>query len=439
MLSLRAQPSDVAVLVWTTSVVLVGQIAVAFRQQKRLHRSCAGLSLLGASVHWVILGDSMLLVFLGLQTFALATYLLLGFRFLSVERARTAQKTFIVHRIGAISFFLAMVILLHTSKTLELSSLAVALQGLGGGVVLDVASILVLLAGAALAAQLPLSTWLASASTGASRTWGAIHALALVAGVGVVRRLWPLVGQSETALLCLASVGTLSAFLFSTSASAQSDARRSLALAGGGFGGLAFAQCATRGVSSALFYAMAQGWAILCLVLVAGAVRWGTAGERDLRRMGGLSRVYPWLHRSALVVLILATLTPVSGDFGALGALEIPGLLMPLCSGLAVFSLWRWYLLTFWSGGSRTEAPANPVPVLPRILVLGAALVGVLPWSVSWLFAGGPRSLVAIGALATHALALGGSLFLYGRSIHRAAQTWVVQRPWRWLHRRAVS
>ncbi|MEL6547704.1 MAG: proton-conducting transporter membrane subunit [Myxococcota bacterium] len=259
VLSLRAQPSDVAVLVWTTSVVLVGQIAVAFRQQKRLHRSCAGLSLLGASVHWVILGDSMLLVFLGLQTFALATYLLLGFRFLSVERARTAQKTFIVHRIGAISFFLAMVILLHTSKTLELSSLAVALQGLGGGVVLDVASILVLLAGAALAAQLPLSTWLASASTGASRTWGAIHALALVAGVGVVRRLWPLVGQSETALLCLASVGTLSAFLFSTSASAQSDARRSLALAGGGFGGLAFAQCATRGVSSALFYAMAQG------------------------------------------------------------------------------------------------------------------------------------------------------------------------------------
>ena len=85
----------------------------------------------------LVLGRSLLVLFVGWEGVGLASYLLIGFWFEDPDKARAGKKAFITNRIGDAGFLLGMFVLYSTLGTLDMDRInaaftsAVAAGGVG--------------------------------------------------------------------------------------------------------------------------------------------------------------------------------------------------------------------------------------------------------------------------------------------------------------------
>src|SRR6185369_15170767 len=89
------------------------------------------LNLFMGSMLILVLGDSMLVTFVGWEGVGLCSYLLIGFWYDKEAYAFAGRKAFVVNRIGDFGFLLAMFLLFSATGTLkyaELGHFAAALK-----------------------------------------------------------------------------------------------------------------------------------------------------------------------------------------------------------------------------------------------------------------------------------------------------------------------
>ena len=263
----------------------------------------------------LVLGDNLLLLFLGWEGVGLCSYLLIGFFHTEPENGYAARKAFVVTRVGDTLLILGLFLLFREVGTLEIQAALGQIEGREANLALDPIIPLLLLGGAVgKSAQIPLQTWLPDAMAGPTPVSALIHAATMVtAGVYLIARMQGLFEASEIAMLAVAVVGLATLFISSFTALVQTDIKRILAFSTMSQIGYMFMALGVGAWSAAIFHLMTHAFFKALLFLASGSVILALHHEQNIFKMGGLWRKLPipfWsmaIGSAALVALPLTS------------------------------------------------------------------------------------------------------------------------------------
>ena len=285
----------------------------------------------------LVLGDDLLVLFLGWEGVGLCSYLLIGFYHRDPANGYAARKAFVVTRVGDTALALGLFLLFRELGTLEIQGALDRVADLDAGMATLIC--LLLLGGAVgKSAQLPLQTWLPDAMAGPTPVSALIHAATMVtAGVYLIARMQGLYLESVDAQHVVAVVGLATLLIASFTALAQTDIKRILAYSTMSQIGYMFMALGVGAWSAAIFHLMTHAFFKALLFLSAGSVILALHHEQDIFKMGGL--------RTKLPVAF------VSMAIGSLGLVAFP-----LTSGFfskdaILLTAWQNAGWLFWGGG----------------------------------------------------------------------------------------
>jgi NADH-quinone oxidoreductase subunit L len=430
----------------------------------------------------LILGDNLVVLFLGWEGVGLCSYLLIGFWYTNLKNSAAANKAFIMNRIGDFAFLIAMFMIFR-----EIGSLNVGVI-LTDGLAMPEATIgwivLLLFIGATgKSAQIPLFTWLPDAMAGPTPVSALIHAATMVtSGLYLLARLSPLVLLAPNVMMVITVVGATTALVAATIAITQNDIKKVLAYSTVSQLGYMFVATGVGAFYVAIFHVMTHAFFKGCLFLGSGSVIHGMhhvehelahdghghkLDPQDMRTMGGLRKYMPATRMTFLIsTLAIAGIPLLAGFFSKdeilFKAFEaasfgfpigwfawIVGLLTAL---LTAIYMMRAYVLTFegaprWPHADTLhphESPTSmtfPLWVLAGLSVVGGFLGipaviahGDLNWIHHWLAGeGGP---VAEKLFDGHvSLALEWGLIALGSAV----ATIGVSLGWRWYTTKGLA
>jgi NADH-quinone oxidoreductase subunit L len=270
-------------------------------------RFFAAFSLFVFSMACLVMGDNLIMLYLGWEGVGLCSYLLIGYFYKKPSAVAAAKKAFIVNRVGDFGLALGIYLTFVHFGTVEYASLFADAKLLGyieAAKVGDFAAIpaiaqwipLLLMVGAfGKSAQFPLYVWLPDAMEGPTPVSALIHAATMVtAGVYLIARTYPIFLTSEFALPIVAWIGTITALLAATIGMAQFDIKRIMAYSTVSQLGYMFAGLGVLTPTGAAYHTLTHAFFKALLFLCCGAVMHGFAGQLDLRRLSGLRKVKGW-------------------------------------------------------------------------------------------------------------------------------------------------
>jgi NADH-quinone oxidoreductase subunit L len=266
----------------------------------------------------LVLGRSMLVLFVGWEGVGLASYLLIGFWFEDPEKAAAGKKAFITNRVGDAGFLLGMFLVFFAVGTLDMDRVNAAFAGgVPAGVSASVIGVLLFIGASGKSAQIPLHVWLPDAMAGPTPVSALIHAATMVtAGVYLVARMSGIFVHAEFASNLVATVGVLTAFFAATVALVQTDIKRVLAYSTVSQLGFMFLAAGVGAYGVAIFHVVTHAFFKACLFLGAGSVIHAMSGEQDIRKMGALAKKIPITFATfAIATAAIAGLPPLSGFF----------------------------------------------------------------------------------------------------------------------------
>lgn len=268
-------------------------------------RFFAAFSLFVFSMACLVMGDNLLLLYLGWEGVGLCSYLLIGYFYKKPSAVAAAKKAFIVNRIGDLFLALGIMLCWVHFGSIEYKEIfaktAPYIELLKQGKIESIPAIaqiipLLLMVGAfGKSAQLPLYVWLPDAMEGPTPVSALIHAATMVtAGVYLIARTYPLFLLSEHALPIVGWVGALTALLAATIAMAQFDIKRIMAYSTVSQLGFMFAGLAVLTSTGAAAHVFTHAFFKAMLFLACGAVMHGFGGQLDLRKLSGVGTMPGW-------------------------------------------------------------------------------------------------------------------------------------------------
>ncbi len=273
------------------------------------------LNLFILSMLLLVLGDNLLLTFLGWEGVGACSYLLISFWFSDESNASAGKKAFVTNRIGDFGYMLATFLVFVELGSINYDDI-VSRAGELGSRSATLIVVLFLLAAAGKSAQLPLFVWLPDAMAGPTPVSALIHAATMVtSGVFLLTRLNPILAEAEVwSTGLVAWVGALTALFAATIAVAQNDIKRVLAYSTVSQLGYLFLAVGVGGYVPAIFHMVTHAFFKALLFLGSGSVIHGLHQEQDMRRMGGLSKLMPITAMTFIVGwLAIAGVPPFSG------------------------------------------------------------------------------------------------------------------------------
>ena len=264
----------------------------------RYARFFSYMNLFVGSMLMLVLGDNLLLLYLGWEGVGLCSFLLIGFWFQEQANADAAKKAFVVTRVGDAFMAIGLFILFNQLGTIDIQDmLARARLNWPVGSGLAIAAAALLLGGAVgKSAQLPLQTWLPDAMAGPTPVSALIHAATMVtAGVYLIARMHVIYELAPSVMTLVAVIGALTLLLAGFTALTQRDIKRVLAYSTISQIGYMFLALGVGAWSAAAFHLMTHAFFKALLFLAAGAVIYALHHEQDMFKMGGLRKQLPFV------------------------------------------------------------------------------------------------------------------------------------------------
>ncbi len=281
----------------------------------RFPRFFTYLNLFVFSMLVLVLGNNMVLTFLGWEGVGACSYFLIAFWFEKEENASAGKKAFITNRVGDWGFMIAIFMTFFAFGTVTYTQFLPMAPGLAQTTATFIA--LMLFVGAiGKSAQIPLFIWLPDAMAGPTPVSALIHAATMVtAGVYLLVRVNPILTASASWIpWMIAIVGCATAFLAATIALAQQDIKKVLAYSTVSQLGYMFLAVGVGGYSAAIFHMITHAFFKALLFLGAGSVIHGMHDEQDMRRMGALRKIMPVTAITFIVGwLAISGVPPFSG------------------------------------------------------------------------------------------------------------------------------
>ena len=266
----------------------------------------------------LVLGDNMLLMFVGWEGVGLCSWALIGFWHGDHVNTSAGNKAFIVNRIGDFGFLLGLFLLFWaladsghgTLVFRELADVAHHLDGttLWGISVVTLVTLFLFVGATGKSAQIPLYVWLPDAMAGPTPVSALIHAATMVtAGIYMIARLNFLFSMAPFTLEVVATVGAVTAVMAATIGLAQNDIKKVLAYSTVSQLGYMFIAMGVGAYAAGVFHLVTHAFFKACLFLGAGSVIHAMHHEQDMRKMGGLRRYMPrtfWTFMIATLALV---------------------------------------------------------------------------------------------------------------------------------------
>ncbi len=369
-------------------VYSIGYMDDDHRDDKGFQRFFCYLNLFTFSMLVLVLGDNLLLMFLGWEGVGLCSYLLIGFWYSDRWNAYCGMKAFVVNRIGDFGFLIGVFLVFGSFESVAFRELEATIGRIDPLLATQIG--LCLFVGAVgKSAQIPLHVWLPDAMAGPTPVSALIHAATMVtAGVYMVCRMHFLYDAAPAASAVVAWTGALTALFSATIAITQTDIKKVLAYSTVSQLGYMFAAAGCGGYAAAIFHLGTHAFFKALLFLGAGAVILAMHHEQDTDRMGGLrTRIPRTFAVFSVAVLAIAGCPGLSGFFSkdeillaAYAAEHVPGhrwiwgILLATAALTALYMFRLWFRVFF--GASRATAEAQktvhePVPwVLLPLYVL---------------------------------------------------------------------
>jgi NADH-quinone oxidoreductase subunit L len=266
----------------------------------------------------LVLGKSLLVMFVGWEGVGLDSYLLIGFWFEDPDLARAGIKAFITNRVGDAGFLLGMFVLYQALGTLDMQAIDAAFASpTPPAVSATLVGLLLFVGATGKSAQIPLHVWLPDAMAGPTPVSALIHAATMVtAGVYMTARLSAIYVIAPEASFVIAVIGVATAFFAATIALVQTDIKKVLAYSTISQLGLMFVAIGVGAYGVAIFHLYTHAFFKACLFLGAGSVIHALGGQQDLRQMGGLARRIPITFVTfAIATAAIAGIPPLAGFF----------------------------------------------------------------------------------------------------------------------------
>src|SRR5437867_5828624 len=238
-------------------------------------------------------------------------------------------------------------------------------------------------------AQFPLHVWLPDAMEGPTPISALIHAATMVAaGVYMLVRVAFIIQASQTALVIVAWIGTLTAVMAALIATQQDDIKRILAYSTLSQLGYMIMAVGLASSEAAMFHLFTHAFFKALLFLAAGSVIVMLHHEQNIWKMGGLSKKLPITFVTFGVgALALIGCPPFSGFFSkdAILALayehNMPIFAVALFTAfLTAFYVIRMLVIAFFgnprSDIARESRESPPVMIMPLILLALLATLG---------------------------------------------------------------
>src|SRR5688500_5667379 len=276
--------SAVMILIVTGIGGLIHIYAVGYmHDDKAFWRFFAFLNLFTAAMLTLVLGDSLLVMFVGWEGVGLCSYALIVFWYQDHANARAGNKAFIVNRIGDFGFVLGMFLLFwsldaqgHGTLTFrEMVKWAPSIKDMmiWGMPVATLATLFLFVGATGKSAQIPLFVWLPDAMAGPTPVSALIHAATMVtAGVYMTARMNVFFSMAPDTLHVIAVIGVATALVAATIALTQYDIKKVLAYSTVSQLGYMFIGVGVGGYAAAVFHLMTHAFFKACLFLGSGSV-----------------------------------------------------------------------------------------------------------------------------------------------------------------------
>jgi len=276
------------------------------------------MNLFVAAMLILVLGDSLIFLYLGWEGVGLCSYFLIGFWHQNKENVIAARKAFVVTRVGDTAMIIGLFLLFLQLGDLNIANIVTnASSTFEPGSLLVAICCLLLLGGAVgKSAQLPLQTWLPDAMAGPTPVSALIHAATMVtAGVYLIARMHPLFLMSPQVMHVVAVVGMLTLLIAGATALFQSDIKRILAFSTISQIGYMFLGLGVGAWSASVFHLVTHAFFKALLFMAAGAVILAMHHEQNIFKMGGLRKKLPLEFWSFLIGSAALSALPFTSGF----------------------------------------------------------------------------------------------------------------------------
>jgi NADH-quinone oxidoreductase subunit L len=291
-------------------------------EEKATWRFFSYLNLFVFMMLLLVLGDNLLVMFVGWEGVGLCSYLLIGYWYESDDNAAAGMKAFLVNRIGDIGFLIGIFMTYKFFGTVSFSELRELVLGTTALTAAQLVAIgwitLALFIGACgKSAQFPLYVWLPDAMAGPTPVSALIHAATMVtAGIYMMTRLSFFYYLAPTTQMIVATVGAFTALFAATIAIVQTDIKKVLAYSTVSQLGYMVLGCGVGAFGAGVFHLFTHACFKALLFLGAGSVIVAMHHRQDMREMGGLKKFMPITHKVMLIgVLAIIGFPGLSGFF----------------------------------------------------------------------------------------------------------------------------
>src|SRR4051795_8636070 len=318
-LAFLADPLSITMCLFVTGVAfLIHVFSIGYMHgDPKFSKFFLYLNLFVLAMTLLVLGENLLVTFLGWEGVGTCSYFLISFWHTRDYAATAGKKAFVTNRIGDFGFMLAMFLAFQSIGSISYGSLNHAAET--GAIAQSTATaiaLLLFLGAVGKSAQLPLYIWLPDAMAGPTPVSALIHAATMVtAGVFLMTRVNPMLAAAAPEVSTLiAWVGVITALFAATIAVAQNDIKRVLAYSTVSQLGYMFLAIGSGAYVAAIFHMVTHAFFKALLFLGSGSVIHGMGDEQDMRRMGGL---FKYMKITAVTFIIgalaIAGIFPLAG------------------------------------------------------------------------------------------------------------------------------
>jgi NADH-quinone oxidoreductase subunit L len=318
----------------------------------------------------LVMGENLVMLYLGWEGVGLCSYLLIGYYYEKPSAREAAKKAMLVNRVGDFGFGLGIMLAFlafgtisyfgdgvgtHTGL-LELAAKPQAAMSAFQISALKWIPFMLMVGAFGKSAQFPLYVWLPDAMEGPTPVSALIHAATMVtAGVYMIARCATLFYGNQAAMITIACVGAFTALFAATIALRQFDLKKVFAYSTVSQLGFMFVGVGCLAPVAGVFHLVTHAFFKALLFLSSGVVMHAMAGELDMSKMSGLKRVLPKTRILMLIgCLALAGFPFFSGFFSKdeiVGAAwlhsKMLGLLMLFTAFLTAYYTFRLYFRVF--------------------------------------------------------------------------------------------
>jgi NADH-quinone oxidoreductase subunit L len=411
-LAFLADPLSVTMCLFVTGIgTLIHLYAVGYMHgDERFSKFFLYLNLFAFSMLMLVLGENLLVTFLGWEGVGTCSYFLISFWHERDSAATAGKKAFVTNRVGDWGVMMAMFFAFQAVGTVSYLGLNEAAEtGALSQTTATAIAVCLFIGACGKSAQLPLYIWLPDAMEGPTPVSALIHAATMVtAGVFLMTRVNPVIAVSaEWITWLIAIVGIATALFAATVAVAQNDIKKVLAYSTVSQLGYMFLAVGSGAYVAAIFHMVTHAFFKALLFLGSGSVIHGMHHEQDMRRMGALRKLMPVTAITFIVGwLAIAGVPPFAGfwskdeillfAYAKSPVLYVLGLIAAI---LTAYYMTRQVIMVFFgkarwhdahdehgAAGDHTPHESPWVMLAPLVVLAGLSMVGgfiQLPFSKS--------------------------------------------------------